>query len=51
MEKRLEEKDNESEKKGKTIKAVYAEPPEYFPEELRRKFKLGEFAEHKEDKK
>lgn len=51
MKKELEQKAKESEKKGKTIKVVYAEPPEYFPEELRRKFKLGEFAEPKEDKK
>lgn len=26
-------------------KIVYSEPAEYFPEELRRKYKLGEFAE------
>lgn len=30
---------------------VYAEPPEYIPEDLRRKYKLGEFAEPKEEKK
>jgi 5-methylcytosine-specific restriction protein A len=35
--------------KSKKIKVVYAEPADYFPEELRRKYKLGEFAEPKED--
>ena len=28
-------------------KIVYAEPADYIPEELRRKYKLGEFAEEK----
>ena len=51
MKKELEQKDNESKKKGKTIKAVYIEPLDYFPIEIRRKYKLGEFAEPKEDKK
>ena len=43
--------DKKSEQKAKTIKVVYAEPPDYFPEEIRRKYKLGEFAEPKDDKK
>lgn len=50
MKKELEQKDNESKKKGKTIKAVYIEPLDYFPIEIRRKYKLGEFAETKENK-
>lgn len=29
----------------KKIKAVYIEPADYIPEDLRRKYKLGEFAE------
>ena len=29
------------------IKIVYAEPADYFPEEIRKKYKLGEFAEEK----
>lgn len=41
----------EEKKKAKTIKVVYAEPANYIPEDLRREFKLGEFAERKEDKK
>lgn len=36
--------------KNKPKKVVYAEPADYFPEELRRKYKLGEFAEPKEEK-
>ena len=43
--------EKEAEKKAKTIKVVYAEPADYIPEDLRREFKLGEFAEPKEDKK
>lgn len=49
--KEAKKKDKAPEKEGKTIKVVYAEPPEYFPIETRRKYKLGEFAERKEDKK
>ena len=41
----------ELEQKAKTIKVVYAEPADYIPEDLRREFKLGEFAERKDDKK
>ena len=41
----------EAEKKVKTIKVVYAEPSDYIPEDLRREFKLGEFADPKEEKK
>lgn len=41
----------EEKKKAKTIKVVYAEPANYIPEDLRRQFKLGEFAAPKEDKK
>lgn len=37
--------------KSKKIKVVYVEPADYIPEELRRKYKLGEFAEPKEDEK
>ena len=37
--------------KKKEIKIVYAEPQDYFPEEVRRKYKLGEFAESEELKK
>ena len=48
----LEKKaEKEAEKKAKTIKVVYAEPAEYIPIDLRRKYKLGEFAERKDDKK
>ena len=36
--------------KGKKIKVVYAEPADYIPEDLRREYKLGEFAELKTDK-
>ena len=35
-------------KSEKNIKIVYAEPEDYFPEEIRRKYKLGEFAEKKD---
>ena len=30
-------------------KIVYAEPADYFPKELRRKYKLGEYAKPQED--
>jgi hypothetical protein len=30
-------------------KIVYAEPADYFPKELRKKYKLGEYAEPQED--
>lgn len=33
--------------KSKKIKAVYIEPADYFPKEIRKKYKLGEFAEPK----
>ena len=33
---------NDAEKK----KVVYVEPVDYFPEEVRKKYKLGEFAEN-----
>lgn len=42
---------SEAKKKAKTIKVVYAEPADYIPKDLRQKYKLGEFAERKEDKK
>lgn len=29
------------------MKVVYVEPADYFPKELRKKYKLGEFAEEK----
>ena len=29
------------------MKVVYVEPADYFPRELRKKYKLGEFAEEK----
>lgn len=35
--------------KDKKIKVVYAEPADYFPKEIRKKYKLGEFAEPKEE--
>lgn len=35
--------------KGKKIKVVYVEPADYIPEDLRRKYKLGEFAEPKHE--
>ncbi len=44
-------KEAEAKKEVKTIKVVYAEPPDYFPEDIRRQYKLGEFAEPKDDKK
>ena len=31
-------------------KVVYIEPADYFPEELRKKYKLGEYAEKREKK-
>ena len=34
----------------KNIKIAYSEPEDYFPEETRRKYKLGEFAEPKYEK-
>lgn len=37
--------------KKEEIKIVYAEPSDYFPEETRRKYKLGEFAESEDLKK
>lgn len=51
MEKELKQKAQPVEKKGKTIKVVYVEPADYIPKDLRQKYKLGEFAERKEDKK
>ena len=33
--------------KNETPKIVYVEPADYFPEETRKKFKLGEYAEEK----
>lgn len=30
-------------------KIVYAEPADYFPKELRKKYKIGEYAEPQED--
>ena len=30
-------------------KIVYVEPADYFPKEIRKKYKLGEFAETQED--
>ncbi|MCR5835741.1 MAG: hypothetical protein K6G88_04480 [Lachnospiraceae bacterium] len=33
----------------KEEKTKYVEPADYFPEEIRRKHKLGEFAEDEED--
>ena len=35
--------------KSKKIKVVYVEPADYIPEDLRRKYKLGEFAEPKNE--
>lgn len=35
--------------KNEKKKVVYAEPPEYIPEDIRRELKLGEFAEPKKD--
>ena len=32
------------------IKIVYAEPADYFPKEIREKYKLGEFAESDNEK-
>ena len=32
-------------------KIVYAEPADYFPKEIRKKYKLGEFAEPKTEEK
>lgn len=37
--------------KNEKKKIVYAEPADYFPKEIREKYKLGEFAEPKEDEK
>ena len=33
----------------KKVIVGYSEPVEYFPEEVRREFKIGEFAEEKEN--
>lgn len=41
---------SEAKKKAKTIKVVYVEPADYIPKDLRQKYKLGEFAERKEEK-
>lgn len=35
--------------KNKEIKIVYAEPASYIPEDLRKKYKLGKYAEPKQD--
>ena len=35
----------------KPDKIVYAEPPDYFPESIRKKYKLGEYAEPVEQSK
>lgn len=32
-------------------KVAYAEPDDFFPKEIRKKYKLGEYAETKETKK
>lgn len=47
MRKRVEAEDAKKKEKtkGKKIKVVYAEPADYIPEDLRREYKLGEFAE------
>lgn len=34
---------------GNEKKIVYSEPADFFPKELREKYKLGEFAEDTED--
>lgn len=46
-----QKEDVQAKKKAKIIKVVYAEPADYIPKDLRQKYKLGEFAERKEDKK
>ena len=33
----------------KDVKIVYAEPIDYFPKEIRKKYKLGEYAEQTEE--
>lgn len=43
MEKELKQKAQPVEKKGKTIKVVYAEPADYFPKSTRQKYRLGEY--------
>lgn len=35
--------------KKKNPEIVYSEPADYFPKELRKKFKLGEYAESKDN--
>ncbi len=42
------------EEQNKEVRLVYVEPADYFPKRLRKKYKLGEFAEPEakpEDKK
>ena len=39
------------ENENKNPQITYLEPAEYFPEELRKKYKLGEYAESEELKK
>ena len=39
-----------SKKTTKPRKIVYAEPAEYIPEDIRRKYKLGKYAEPTEEK-
>lgn len=36
--------------KNEEKKIVYAEPADYFPKEIREKYKLGEFAEPEQEK-
>ncbi|MBO4413572.1 MAG: hypothetical protein J5830_02580 [Clostridia bacterium] len=35
----------------KKVKAIYVEPADYFPKEIRKEFKLGEYAEEEETAK
>jgi hypothetical protein len=35
----------------KDVKIVYAEPIDYFPKEIRKKYKLGEYAEQTEERR
>lgn len=36
---------------NKKTKVTYAEPNDYFPKDIRKKYKLGEFAEDEKPKK
>jgi hypothetical protein len=42
------DKENKASQSKKEVRTVYVEPEDFIPEEIRKKYKLGEYAE-KED--